>query len=152
MAAFRRLPNLADALEGVVYFVFVLLVGGWAMRFGELSLDPVDPPVNAAMLALPLLLVPVLSEEAVFRSWLPASRLWPAAVSVAAFVLWHPLQVILSLPSAHPLFLTPGFLAVAAALGLVCTLSRIRSGSIWPAVLIHWGEAVIWRALFAGPG
>jgi predicted Abi (CAAX) family protease len=39
---------------------------------------------------------------------------------------------------------------VVATLGLACTLSRIRSGSIWPSVIIHWGIVVVWIALFRG--
>ena len=41
---------------------------------------------------------------------------------------------------------------MVACLGLACTLTRVRSGSIWPGVVIHWGVVVAWLALFGGDG
>lgn len=147
-----RLPTLNAALEGLVYFVFVVLAGMWAVRYGVIELSPVAPDTNIALLSLTTLILPALSEELAFRSWLGVrSGIW-ILVSYAAFILWHPVQVWLQLPFAHPAYVDPAFLCVVAALGLVCTLSRLRSGSIWPAVVIHWGVAALWRALFEGGG
>ncbi len=73
-----------------------------------------------------------------------------AAISLAVFVAWHPFQVLIGSPFAEAVFLQPGYLALVALLGLCCTVSRLRSGSIWPAVVIHWGVVVIWKALFGG--
>ena len=62
--------------------------------------------------------------------------------------------------TAHPGSQAPGETVAAEteseggqgwpSLGLACTLSRIRSGSIWPAAIIHWGVVVVWKALYAG--
>jgi predicted Abi (CAAX) family protease len=67
--------------------------------------------------------------------------------SLGLFVLWHPVQVCLGLPMAQAAFLDWRFLIIAAALGLACTISWQRSGSIWPAVFIHWAVVVGWKGL-----
>jgi predicted Abi (CAAX) family protease len=67
--------------------------------------------------------------------------------AVALFVAWHPIQFWLGLPVGQALLVNPAFLAIVAALGLVCTISYRRSGSIWPASLMHWGMVVVWKGL-----
>ena len=62
---------------------------------------------------------------------------WRAALALALFVLWHPAQVWLGL-------------LIAAALGLTCTLAWRMTGSIWPAVAIHWVTVVGWKAVLGG--
>ncbi|GJL96413.1 MAG: peptidase [Hyphobacterium sp.] len=69
--------------------------------------------------------------------------------SLALFVLWHPVQVWLGLPLAQAVFLDWRFLITAALLGIACTISWQRSGSIWPAIAIHWAAVVGWKALLA---
>ena len=51
------------------------------------------------------------------------------------------------MPMAQPMFLEPAFLAIVALLGAVCTISWRRSGSVWPAVMIHWLSVVAWKGL-----
>ena len=40
----------------------------------------------------------------------------------------------------------------AATLGLGCALIRWRTGSLWPAVALHWLVVVTWQTLLGGPG
>lgn len=95
--------------------------------------------------------IPALAEEGVFRILLAGRRgRIRASLALAAFVLWHPVQVWLALPMAQPVFLEPGFLLVTAALGLTCTLAWRLTGSLWPAVVIHWLTVVGWKGLMAG--
>jgi predicted Abi (CAAX) family protease len=95
--------------------------------------------------------VPSLTEEAVFR-W-PVAR-WPSALgagaSLAAFAAWHPLGGLM-LPEARPVLWDPGFLALALGLGVACTASAWRAGTIWPAVAIHWAVVAAWTLLWGGP-
>lgn len=92
-----------------------------------------------------------MGEEMVFRVALAGRQgFWRAALALALFVLWHPAQVWLGLPMAQPAFLEPGFLLIAAALGLTCTLAWRMTGSIWPAVAIHWVTVVGWKAVLGG--
>tara|TARA_R110002072_G_scaffold161616_3_gene313235 strand:- start:456 stop:1040 length:585 start_codon:yes stop_codon:yes gene_type:complete len=74
-------------------------------------------------------------------------RLARPSAALALFVLWHPVQVWLDLPMAQPVFLEPAFLFLAGLLGLACTISWQRSGSIWPPVVMHWLVVVGWKAL-----
>ena len=68
----------------------------------------------------------------------------PVLLSTALFVLWHPLQT-LWWKEAAAVFLRPDFLAIVALLGLLCAVLRRRSGSIWPAVALHWAVVVGWK-------
>lgn len=151
LAALRRLPDLRAALEALVLFLLVLLAGAWAVGDGVLTLDPI-PSSQMMTVWLSAFLMPALLEELLFRGWLPRGAALAAIASFIAFVLWHPLQVWLNLPFARPEFTRPGFIMVVACLGFACTLTRIRSGSIWPGVVIHWGVVVAWLALFGGHG
>lgn len=149
IASLRRLPDIRAALEALILFLLVLLAGAWAVSDGALTLDPVGRD-QLATIWLSAFLMPALLEELVFRGWLQRGAPLAATLSFLAFVLWHPLQVWLNLPFARPEFTRPGFLMVVATLGFACTLTRARSGSIWPGVVIHWGAVVAWLALFGG--
>jgi len=151
LAALRRLPDIRAALEALVLFLLVLLAGAWAVGNGDLTLAPI-PRGQLMSIWISAFLTPALLEELVFRGWLPRGAPMAAIASLAVFVLWHPLQVWLNLPFGRPEFTRPGFLLVVACLGLACTLTRLRSGSIWPGVVIHWGVVVAWLALFGGLG
>lgn len=104
------------------------------------------------MIALVAFAIPALGEELVFRGVLQPARMTGAralalsAASLAAFIVWHPLQVWLGFPTAQPVFLQPPFLATAGLLGLVCTVLVHRSGSVWTAVFVHWLVVVAWKA------
>ena len=101
------------------------------------------PFIGMAVVAI---LVPSLAEEMVFRVVLAGRTGWlRGGLALAAFVLWHPVHVWLGLPMARPVFLEPAFLAIVALLGLVCTISWRRSGSVWPAVAMHWATVVAWK-------
>jgi uncharacterized protein len=148
-ASVRRLPDLRGAIEGFLLFLVVLGAATWAATHGGLTLHPI-PREEMSRLFWLIFVTPAFTEEFVFRSWMARPSLLGAGLSLAAFVLWHPLQFMLGSPFARPEFEQPVFLALAALLGAACMMSRIRSGSIWPAVVIHWGIAVLWSTLFAG--
>lgn len=150
ISSLKTLPDMRAAIEALVLFLMVVLAGALAGRAGVLVVDPVADRDQLFVVGLSAFIIPALSEELIFRSWIRQGTPIGAVISLLVFMLWHPAQVVLNLPFAHPNFLQPGFLAVVACLGLACTLSRIRSGSIWPAVIIHWGVAMLWKALFAG--
>jgi uncharacterized protein len=154
MAAMLRgltqLPDLRAALEGLSLFLLVVAAGVGAVLCGVLTLHPIASRNEMLTLSLAAFIVPSLMEELVFRGWLEKGAPIAAVVSLVAFIFWHPLQVMIGSPFARPEFMDPRFLLVVGVLGLACSLSRIRSGSIWPNVVIHWGIAVVWKALFAG--
>ena len=116
-------------------------------------------PANTAGMPLRLLtvlLAPGFGEEAPFRGLLIPSRRetprpWLAlAVVTPVFIAWHVFEAMTFLPAARAQFLRPDFLACAGALGVGCGLVRWRTGSLWPAVLLHWLAVTIWQTWLGG--
>lgn len=149
LAALRRLPDLRAAIEGVLLFLMVIAAGAWAASTGVLVLNPV-PRDHVAAISLSAFLIPALSEEVVFRGWVRKGAPIAAVGSLLAYILWHPVQTWFGLPFGRPEFADPAFLGLVAWLGLACTLARLRSGSVWPGVVIHWGVVVVWKSLYGG--
>jgi predicted Abi (CAAX) family protease len=111
------------------------------------------------LLALQLLLMPALAEELVFRGLLlppPAAAAPPGrvaravALSVAAYVAWHPLNGWLIAPQARHVLCRRDFLLITTLLGLACSRLYLRSGSIWPPVLLHWLCVFVWAGWLGG--
>ena len=151
-SAVRTWPRLSEWGQSLLLFgVFALIaayLGQHESLFKFSLTDEWRPFIVVAVIAI---LVPSLAEEMVFRVLLGGRTGWlRAGIAIAAFVLWHPVQVWLGLPMAQPVFLEPAFLAIVALLGLVCTVSYRTSGAIWPPVAIHWGTVVLWKAVAAG--
>ena len=100
--------------------------------------------------------VPAFGEELPFRGFLMPDRAeapspWLGlAISTPLFTLWHVLEAKTWLPQASEMFLRPDFLACAATLGLGCGLVRWRTGSLWPAVGLHWLAVTIWQTWLGG--
>jgi predicted Abi (CAAX) family protease len=116
-------------------------------------------PAQTAGLPLRLftvLIAPAIGEEAPFRGLLIPSRSenprpWVTLLIVTAvFTAWHVVEVMTFLPAARAMFLRPSFLACAAILGLGCGLARWRTGSLWPAVALHWLAVTIWQTWLGG--
>lgn len=150
LCAATKMPRLRDWLEASALLAGVG-AAAWLLGFqtGMLTLRPETDIAALAFTALVALAIPALGEEAVFRAPLSARAAW-IAVSLALFVAWHPAQLALGLPWAQAIFADPRFLGIAAVLGVACTASRLRSGSLWPAVAIHWASIVGWRGLTGG--
>jgi len=140
------------AVVGVVALAVELAIGLWG---GFLRPTPGDWSVLPMALALAVL-VPSLGEELVFRGLLTPGRdegagPWRAILpSTAVFVLWHVFEALTFMPAAAPVFLRADFLATTAVLGLACGWMRWRTGSLWPAVLLHWLEVAGWQIWFGG--
>ncbi len=105
---------------------------------------------------LGVMIVPAFSEELLFRGLLippvgesrhPAR--WFLA-GIAAFVLWHVVEATTFLPKAQ-IFLTVPFLLCAAVLGGACAIMRHRTGSLWPAVVLHGLVVFTWQTALGGP-
>lgn len=109
-------------------------------------------------LALLALVAPAFGEELLFRAaLLPApdrSRPLPCGpllVSVALFVLWHPLQALVFGPHWRETVLDPWFLASVAAFGVASARLYWNTGSLWTSVALHWIVVVAWKAMLGGP-
>jgi predicted Abi (CAAX) family protease len=116
-------------------------------------------PANTAHLAFRLtetFVAPAIGEELVFRGLLIPGRaesprfLGALLFSSTVFILWHVVEAEIFLRSAAPMFLRPDFLACAATLGVGCAFVRRLTGSLWPAVALHWVMVGIWQTWLGG--
>lgn len=153
--AFTKVPNRQDWFwcTGIFAgFMALALPVGFATGFFRVGLLP-GPGWMFAALPVIIFLKPCLFEETFYRGLLlphPEENhsrqriVWYAAISLVAFILSHPLNGLTLRPDALPLFFNPVFLFLATLLGAACTLVYLKSGSIWPGILIHWVTDVVW--------
>lgn len=144
-------------LTGAVFAGLALPIG---FRSGLLSYQREPMPLRQQLaLALQLLLMPALAEELVFRGLFlphlaeaaPPERVARAtALSVAAYVAWHPLNGWLISRHARHVLGHRGFLLITTLLGIACSRLYLRSGSIWPPVFLHWLCVFVWAGWLGG--
>jgi predicted Abi (CAAX) family protease len=140
--------------------LFLLVAVPVGMASGMLVYAPFnESAASFAAFAVVAFVVPSLFEETLYRALIlphPSEQcsgrgvMGAALASVALFVLGHPLIAWLFVPSARALFYDPVFLGLSAAFGVECTLAYLRTGSIWPSVLMHWAVVVGWKIWFGG--
>jgi predicted Abi (CAAX) family protease len=127
-----------------LYLIFLACAFPIAWWAGLIAPSPTPmTPAAAAGLAALVFVHPAFFEELVFRALLlprrprevPRARLVAiAAIALALYVAAHPLNAWLFSPGLRGLFTSPSYLALAALLGLTCTLAYFVSSSIWPPV------------------
>jgi predicted Abi (CAAX) family protease len=156
LAALTTWPSPRQWLmAAAVGLVALAIEGAIGLAGGFLRPAPADWSVLPFSLLLAVF-VPALGEEAVFRGLLIPSRrdrrdvTLALLLSTAAFVAWHVVEGLTFMPAASPIFLRADFLAMTAVLGLACGVLRHRTGSLWPAVAVHWLEVAIWQIGFGG--
>jgi predicted Abi (CAAX) family protease len=140
------------ALCGLIALATGALMAAIGFATGLYALTPTAPGLPLRLLTV--LFVPALGEEIPFRGLLvpgpEAKRPWLAiALSTALYVAWHPLEALTFMPGAT-MFLRPDFLVCTAILGLGCAVMRWRTGSLWPAVILHGGFVVVWQTWLGG--
>jgi predicted Abi (CAAX) family protease len=143
-----------------ILFLLILAMSPFVLRSSFLRFKPmVGSRWRIVATGLYLLIRPSLIEEFFFRVLMlphPAQErpfwttiIW-VVISLATFVLWHPMNGMIFRTSARSLFTNPTFLAMAGLLGGACTAAYLISGSIWPPVLIHWILVTVWILLLGG--
>lgn len=121
---------------------------------GLYHLTSTQPGLPLRMLVV--FFIPALGEELPFRGLLtpgPNESTRPRleiATSTALYTAWHVLEAVTFLKSAAGIFLRPDFLLCCAVLGLGCAITKRRTGSIWPAVILHWALVVVWQTWLGG--
>ena len=155
------LPNTQGWLRCLLVFLaYIVIAFVLGLATGTLRLEAYgEAPYRLVRFAAIAFLVPCLSEELLFRAALLPDprqstsaryRVGRAAVAVALFVLWHPLNGLFLKTEARQVFLDPGFLTLAALLGTCSSAMYLLTGSIWPSTLVHWVTVVVWKAFLGG--
>lgn len=158
--AFSTIPDRTDWLMTlslvVGYSAIGLPIGFWS-RF--LKIDVQTSWRTILGVTVGCLLSPGITEEIFFRVlMLPhpeenasALMLWFwGSISLAMFVVYHPLNGLTFYPVGRETFLNPVFLLLAAMLGATCAIAYLQSGSLWSAVAIHWLAVIVWLLLLGG--
>jgi predicted Abi (CAAX) family protease len=147
-------PSQRDWLYAVKLLIaFTLIYLPIGLGLGFLTIDIRHSWQTVVSVVTGAFLMPALLEELGFRALLiphPTEsvplrkRQLYAVISWILFVLYH-------LHPFVPLFFrTPAFITGAASVGVVCTLSYLRSGSIWLPIILHWVIVVSWLLVFGG--
>lgn len=155
LASLRTLPSPRGwAFSLAVSAITLAVMAAIGFATGLYHLTPAQPGLPLRMLTI--LFVPALGEELPFRGLLtpgPNESARPRlaiAVSTTLYVLWHVVEAMTFLRPAAGVFLRPDFLLCCAVLGLGCAITRHKTGSIWPAVLLHWALVVAWQTWLGG--
>ncbi|KQV55758.1 MULTISPECIES: type II CAAX prenyl endopeptidase Rce1 family protein [unclassified Caulobacter] len=155
LASLRTLPSARGwAFCGLVSAATLALMMLIGFTTGFYTLQPAEPGLPLRLLVV--FFVPALGEEIPFRGLLtpgPEETQRPKleiAVSTALYTLWHVVEAVTFLKSAASVFLRPDFLLCCAVLGLGCAVMKRRTGSVWPAVILHWALVVIWQTWLGG--
>ena len=155
LAGLRTLPSPRGWLFCLAVSVVTLAVMFvFGLSTGLYHLTSTQPGLAYRMVLV--FFAPALGEEIVFRGLLVPHREegvtspWPIRLSILLYVLWHVLEALTFLPHAAPVFLRLDFLACCGFLGVGCTVMRVATGSIWPAVILHWALVVVWQTWLGG--
>jgi predicted Abi (CAAX) family protease len=155
------LPKGSDILFSLVIFLIYMAVAlpiGFCSGFFKIGILKTDPWVMI-LLPISLFFVPSLFEEIVFRGLLLPHRsrgfstrplFFYSVFGIVAFVVWHPLNAMTINPTAYSMFTDPVFLCLAALMAMACTITYLKTGSIWVPIAIHWLTVWVWVFLLNG--
>ena len=154
-------PSKADIIFSVtvalIYAAIALPVG---LLTGFLKIHVLQMS-TLTMVTLPvsLLVMPSFLEELLFRAlMLPhktrkntaKKQVFLSLFSIFAFIAWHPLNAMTINAAAYPIFTDPVFLLLAALMASACTITYLKSGSVWIPISIHWITVLIWVFFLGG--
>lgn len=159
-----RLPDPRHWLEALILFGIYAAITAPVMIVTDMFTFQPRFDTTLLIIAVIAFFAPALGEELVFRVFLQPkpgqdhkqrrlmirqSLFWiRIGLSLILFLLWHPAQIWLGLPTAQSMFAEPVFLGAAGLMAVACTISYQRSASIWPAITAHWALIVGMKALF----
>jgi predicted Abi (CAAX) family protease len=158
--AVSTIPDFSDWLvAGAIALVYTAIALSVGFRSGFLKIHPQTSRPTIIAVAIGCLFSPGISEEIFFRALMlphPNENIsglmlwfWVCA-SLALFVVYHPLNALTFYPVGRGTFMNPVFLLLAAVLGAACACAYLQSGSVWPAVAIHWLAVTVWLLLLGG--
>jgi uncharacterized protein len=155
------LPKGSDLLFSLVVFLLYMAVAlsfGFCSGFFTIQVLKTDIWVMVA-LPISLFFIPSFFEEIVFRGFLLPHKerevstihlLFYAAFSIVLFIAWHPINAMTINHPAFSMFTNPVFLSLAALMAIACTITYLKTGSLWVPIAIHWLTVVVWVFLLSG--
>jgi predicted Abi (CAAX) family protease len=153
ISAFVTVPRAKDWLQAVkLILAFAVLYLPIGVTSGFLKIEVQTSWQTITSVIAGTFLMPTLLEELSFRvlllphpTELSTSKRWVSSLlSWLGFMAYH-------LHPFTPLFFRePAFLVGAGAIGIICTISYLESGSVWISATIHWLIVAVWLLLFGG--
>lgn len=155
------MPERSDIVFSVIIFCLYTLIAllvGFLTGFFQPGFLDVDIRI---ILFLPIFLFvfPAVFEELIFRGLLlphktrelPGKQvLLYSVLSIVVFVGYHPINGLTLARFAYPIFTNPIFLFLATLMAIACTITYLRSGSIWIPIVIHWLTVLVWIFFLGG--
>jgi predicted Abi (CAAX) family protease len=160
--AILTLPNAEAWLFSAILILILAMISlPMGLYLGFLQIDILKTSrLKIGAIIATAFLTPAVSEELFFRALLlphpsegasiSAQWLW-GCISLAIFIIYHPLNAISFFPAGLKTFFDPVFLLLAGFLGIACTLAYLQSGSLWMPI-IHWVVVVVWLLFLGGYG
>ncbi len=153
-ASTRSIPSRTSWVWTIVALcVYGVMVVPFGMSIGFLKFQPELNPGQWLNVAVGSFLMPGLSEELMFRTFLiphPTEPMPPLVRQQWIFGSWVLFILFHLLPWTPSFFHEMPFLWGAGLLGILCTLSYLQSRSMWTAVFIHWAIVVQWLLVWGG--
>ncbi|HEX9949922.1 MAG TPA: CPBP family glutamic-type intramembrane protease [Thermodesulfobacteriota bacterium] len=149
------LPKGSDIIFSVVVFLIYILVAlsiGFCSGFFNIKVLKADSWVMI-ILPISLFFVPSLFEETFFRGLLLPHKsratstgllLLYSLFSIFVFIVWHPINAMTINHPAFAIFTNLVFLCLAALMGIACTITYLKTGSLWIPIVIHWLTVLAW--------
>ncbi len=143
------------ALSAAIGATTLAVLGAIGFSTGLYALHPANT-TNLAFRLAETFVAPAIGEELVFRGLLIPGRaesskfIGALLVSTVIFIGWHIVEAETFLCAAAPMFLRADFLTIAGTLGIGCAIVRWLTGSLWPAVALHWIMVGIWQTWLGG--
>jgi len=153
--SFSTLPSSNDWVwTTILLLVFssIIIPLGFKLKFLKAEFPEISWKVISRLILITLFL-PVTAEEVFFRVLLLPHKTEQASlayqwifgsISLALFIIYHPLNATFFIKNARTTFSSFAFLTSAAILAIVCTIAYLKSGSIYPPITLHWIFVLGW--------
>jgi predicted Abi (CAAX) family protease len=153
--SFSTLPSSSDWIWTIALLLILSLIViplGFKLEFLKAEIPKVSWKV-ISRLTLMTLFFPATAEEVFFRVLLLPHKTEQASlayqwifggISLILFIIYHPLNATFFIRNARTIFSSFVFLTSAAILAIVCTIAYLKSGSIYPSIILHWIFVLGW--------
>jgi len=149
------LPKGSDILFSVVVFLIYITVALCIGLYSGFLKIKVLTTSTWVMILLPIsfFFVPSLFEEMFFRGLLLPHKsrttsnrllLLYSVFSIFVFIVWHPINATTINHPAFAIFTNLVFLCLATLMSIACTITYLKTGSLWVPVVIHWLTVLAW--------